>query len=363
VKIPTISRVLVLVGALLLGGMYVLPLWRIDLGAPQYPEGLGLLIRINTVEGQKPQDLANINSLNHYIGMQAIEPEAIPELRYMPWVLGGLIALGLAAAIVARRRMVWAWLGALAGAGALGLFDFWRWGYDYGHNLDPQAIIKVPGLTYSPPLIGTKQLLNFTATSLPASGAYLAGAAFLLGVAAIWLSCRHMRSSGLSAANAGSGGARSRAIAALLILGVAVACTSSALPVRYGEDACAHCRMVITDPRFGGSVVTTKGRTEQFDSMDCLLAFVRGLPESPREVLVADFRNPGQMLSADDAVFTRSEMVHGPMGATWIAELRGSDEAAARGEREQLSFADLLDMSEPAVAGAAGPHHHGTAAP
>ena len=40
-----------------------------------------MLIRINTVTGIKPNDLANINGLNHYIGMKAIEPDAIPELR------------------------------------------------------------------------------------------------------------------------------------------------------------------------------------------------------------------------------------------------------------------------------------------
>ena len=62
----------------------------------------------------------------------------------------------------------------LFAAGALaGLADFYRWGYDYGHNLDPEAIIKIPGMSYQPPLIGTKQLLNFQATSWPASGGWI----------------------------------------------------------------------------------------------------------------------------------------------------------------------------------------------
>jgi copper chaperone NosL len=38
------SRVILAVAALLLGVLYILPLWRIDLVAPQYPEGLGLRI-------------------------------------------------------------------------------------------------------------------------------------------------------------------------------------------------------------------------------------------------------------------------------------------------------------------------------
>ena len=75
---PKSARLLVAVAALLMSLGYVLPLWRIDLIAPQYPEGLGILIKVNTVVGVKEQDLNSINNLNHYIGMQRIEPDAIP---------------------------------------------------------------------------------------------------------------------------------------------------------------------------------------------------------------------------------------------------------------------------------------------
>lgn len=78
-----------------------------------------------------------------------------------------------------------AWLVALMSAGTAGMVDFYSWEYHYGHNLDMEnAIIKVPGMTYQPPLIGSKQLLNFTATSWPASGAWVIAIAFGLGVAA-----------------------------------------------------------------------------------------------------------------------------------------------------------------------------------
>lgn len=181
-----LSRLLIGIGALLLAALYALPLWSISLFAPQYPEGLGMTIRLTTVTGQRPNDLATINQLNHYIGMKPIEPGAITELRYFPLIVGILIVLGLAAAVFAHRRLVIAWLTGLALFGAASLADFWRWAYDYGHNIDvDHAIIKIPGMTYQPPLIGVKQLLNFTASSWPAVGAYLALAAFLLGVAAL----------------------------------------------------------------------------------------------------------------------------------------------------------------------------------
>ena len=181
-----LSRILTVAGALLLTALYVVPLWSIQLFAPQYPEGLGMRIRLTTVAGDRPNDLQTINQLNHYIGMKVIDPDGIPELRYFPIVVAALIALGLLAALLGKRRLVIAWLGGLAAFGAAGLVDFWRWSYDYGHNLDfEHAVIKVPGMTYQPPIIGTKQLLNFTASSWPAAGAYIALAAFALGVLAL----------------------------------------------------------------------------------------------------------------------------------------------------------------------------------
>ena len=188
--VPPLSRLLTAVAAVLLLGVFAFPIWRIDLEAPQYPEGIGMLIRVNTVEGIKPNDLANINGLNHYIGMKAIEPDAIPELRYMPWIVGALAAAGLAAAAVGRRAPLVAWLGAFLAAGLVGLADFWKWGYDYGHDLDPNAIIKIPDMSYQPPLLGSKQLLNFTAHSWPDAGGVLAGLAFALGVLALVVAVR-----------------------------------------------------------------------------------------------------------------------------------------------------------------------------
>ena len=98
------SRVAILVASLALGLLYVLPVWTIDLEAPQYPEGIGMVIRLHTIEGQKEHDLNNINNLNHYIGMQAIEPDSIPELRWMPIIVAVLMVTGIGVATLGRRR-------------------------------------------------------------------------------------------------------------------------------------------------------------------------------------------------------------------------------------------------------------------
>lgn len=195
-----ISRLLVGIAALLLMALYVLPLWQVRLVAPQYPEGLGMYIHIDTVRGSTETDLNNINELNHYIGMDRIEADAIAELVVMPWIVGALILSGLAVAGVGRARLLYGWCAAFVLLGIAGLADFWRWEYNYGHHLDMEtAIIKIPGMSYQPPIIGSKQLLNFTATSWPASGGILAGAAFALAFLAAVLTWRARHGAGAAA--------------------------------------------------------------------------------------------------------------------------------------------------------------------
>jgi hypothetical protein len=176
------SRLLLAAAALLLSLVYVLPIWRVALEAPQYPGGIGMLIHVSTITGLHPHDLQNINGLNHYIGMKPIVPDAIPELRLMPWLFGGLIALGLLAVALGRRWGLYAWTGLFGLLLAVGFADYYRWGYDYGHDLSPDAAIKVPGMAYQPPLIGSKQMLNFTAHSWPDLGGLAVFAAFALAV-------------------------------------------------------------------------------------------------------------------------------------------------------------------------------------
>jgi copper chaperone NosL len=192
----TLSRVLLALASAMLLAALALPLWRVQLHAPQYPEGLGMEITARTVRGATEHDLQSINSLNHYIGMKAIEPDAIAELRVIPWLIAGLAAAGLIVAGIGRRGIVIGWLAAFGALGLAGLWDFYRWEYSYGHDLDyAHAIIKVTGMTYQPPLIGTKQLLNFTASSWPSIGSIAIGLAFVLGVASLVVAIRAHRES------------------------------------------------------------------------------------------------------------------------------------------------------------------------
>src|SRR5690349_7229114 len=101
-RMRSASRWTIAAASLILLALYLLPLWKIQLHAPQYPEGLGLRIWVDRITGAGPNDLNSINNLNHYIGMHAIHPDDFPELRFMPWILGGFIALGLGVALSGR---------------------------------------------------------------------------------------------------------------------------------------------------------------------------------------------------------------------------------------------------------------------
>lgn len=183
VRATRLQRVLLALSAVLLGVSVLFPLWKVSLTAPQYPEGLGMHIWAHTVSGIEPNDLQNINGLNHYIGMATIEPDEIEELEYMRPGMIGMALLGLGLAAMGRRRLMVLWSAALALAAVAGMADFYKWEYEYGHNLDYEhAPIKIPGMAYQPPLIGSKQLLNFTATSLPATGGVLAIASVSIAV-------------------------------------------------------------------------------------------------------------------------------------------------------------------------------------
>lgn len=168
-KLNNVSRIIIAITSLVIIVAYFVPVWRIDLFAPQYPEGLVMKIWIYKLSG----DVDIINGLNHYIGMKKISVEMFPEFSYLVYLVAAFILYGLVISFTGSRKILFSYLVVSAICGALVLYDFYQWGYDYGHNLNPDAPIKVPGMGYQPPLIGHKKLLNFDAYSMPDVGGYV----------------------------------------------------------------------------------------------------------------------------------------------------------------------------------------------
>ncbi len=167
--IKSLHRAILIVCGMALFAVIALPIWRIELDAAQYPEGLELLIYSYRLDGQ----VDIINGLNHYIGMKTLHADDFIEFTVLPYIIGVFALVFLLVGLLGRRR----WLNVLFVGflvfGVVAMVDFWRWLYDYGHDLDPAAPIKVPGMAYQPPMIGFKQLLNFGAYSIPDVGGWI----------------------------------------------------------------------------------------------------------------------------------------------------------------------------------------------
>lgn len=182
-----VSRMLLVAAiAVLLAGA-LLPLWRIQLVAPQYAEGLRLdMYTYKIAAGHDGQDLHEINTLNHYIGMKPIDEADFVEMTWMPFAVGVFALLTLRAAAIGRVGSV---VDLAVLFGYFGLFSLASFAYrlyTYGHQLDPRAPMTIePFMTV---LVGSQQIANFVQTSLPLAGTVCMGL-YLAGLgAAIWLS-------------------------------------------------------------------------------------------------------------------------------------------------------------------------------
>lgn len=150
------------------------PMWTIRMAAPQYPEGLSLVIYAHTIEGgHDGNDLREINILNHDIGMKSLARADMSDLDWIPFALGFMVILCLRCAVIGTVRSLIdiVVITAYVTAFALGRFVYRL--YTYGHNLNPDAPVRIPGFT--PVIFGTKQVANFTTSSYPALGTILVG--------------------------------------------------------------------------------------------------------------------------------------------------------------------------------------------
>lgn len=170
------SKILMIIGSFLLLGLFAFPLWNITLEAPQYPIPLGMDIYIDKFVGANDEfDVKNINLMNHYVGMKYI-PEQILEFKIFPIVIGLMAFLGIVIGFVGKYKLFFAWFILMTLLGIAGMYDFYLWEYDYGHDLDPNAIMKFTNpdgsvMGFQPPLWGSKKILNFVAHSYPRAGA------------------------------------------------------------------------------------------------------------------------------------------------------------------------------------------------
>ncbi|MBP5998895.1 MAG: nitrous oxide reductase accessory protein NosL [Sediminibacterium sp.] len=316
-KLTPITRIALLIGGVLLLAVLYVPIWGISLDAPQYPEGLSMYIYANKLGG----NVDIINGLNHYIGMKTLHNEDFIEFKIIPYFIVFFSGLFILTAILANRKLLITLLALFVSFGIIAMVDFWRWEYDYGHNLNPDAAIKVPGMSYQPPLIGYKQLLNFGAYSMPDIGGIIFILVGLLLVVLIVVELR-IQKKRKSLNNV------AKNTAFLLVLISFSACETGPRPINMTRDNCAHCKMNITDNRFGAELVTKKGKMFIFDDAVCMIAFIKSKEVKKNDIknhYLVDYTGTHQLINADDAFIVKSETIKGPMNGHLVAFAKEDD--------------------------------------
>jgi hypothetical protein len=154
-------------------GSFFLPWWRFWLYAPQYPNGLQLVISLTGMSG----DVREIDLLNHYIGMAHLEDAAPAERQLAGFGVAAIAVLTLGLLLLSGRR-----LNKIVAIPAIAfpvvfLADSFYWLYSFGHRLDPKAPLHIGAFT--PQMFGNGRIGQFETFAQPHVGFWLA----VLGVA------------------------------------------------------------------------------------------------------------------------------------------------------------------------------------
>lgn len=240
--------------------------------------------------------------------MRKISVAMFPEFEFLVYVAGFYILLGLIIAVIGNRKVLFWYIIFTLFGGAFAMYDYYRWGYEYGHNLDDTAPIKVPGLSYQPPMLGHKRLLNFDAYSYPDIGGWIviiaASAIFL-----IWFyDWKRARKKRLQL---------SSAFLSSLILFFMVGCSAQPEPLNIGKDICHFCKMGIADARFGAELISKKGKVFKFDDIGCMVNFMKadGIEQKDiSQTVVINYEKKNDFIDTGKAVYIKSEVVKSPMG-------------------------------------------------
>lgn len=282
------------------------PIWKIELTAPQYPEGLLITINADGLGG----DVEIINGLNHYIGMKTLHNEEFIEFKILPYLISIFAFFFILVALFRNRKLMFSLFVSFLLFGTIAMIDFWRWEYNYGHNLDPNAAIIVPGMAYQPPLIGYKQLLNFGAYSIPGIGGWLFIIAGLFLLLCIIIDYR-IKQNVVKLR-------KTMTIAVLNTVFLSISgCSAEPEPIKLGKDNCHYCKMTISDNKYGAEVITTKGKVFKYDDPKCLFSEISEGSinrNNIKDIYFTDFCKNHGLIKSQNGFYIRSNGLKSPMG-------------------------------------------------
>jgi len=115
-----------------------------------------------------------------------------------------------------------------------------------------------------------------------------------------------------------------RHVVMMLMVGVLAAGCGGGAPepaaLDAGKEACAFCRMTVSQAEFASQVVAPGELPKFFDDLGCLGSYLTGTPEVPPSavIFVTDHRTKA-WVRAEDAVFSRVPSLATPMSSHLVA--------------------------------------------
>lgn len=170
-----------MLAALVLMASMMLPYWEMKLTAPQYPKGLYTRVYVNHLEG----DVAEIDALNHYLGMPKLDEGGQLERSVSVLALSviGLLMLGTTfvhnrwASLFVIPALLWP----LVFLGDLALIL-----YQYGHSIDPKSALGGAIKPFTPPIFGPGNIGQFGTVAEAGPGLILAVVSSGLLLLGLW---------------------------------------------------------------------------------------------------------------------------------------------------------------------------------
>ncbi len=104
------------------------------------------------------------------------------------------------------------------------------------------------------------------------------------------------------------------------------------VPIKLNVDQCDFCKMKISDSKYGGEIITEKGRVYKFDDIGCMISYTNENKLQVFDFYVTDFVNNNALINVKDAHFLTGEFFSSPMRGNIAAF--GSKEEATKIQEE-----------------------------
>ena len=136
------------------------------------------------------------------------------------------------------------------------------------------------------------------------------------------------------------------ALTSVLVLLSACQSTDVSQPpeIRYGEDVCEECKMIISEPRFAAAYYTPDGTARHFDDLSGMCIYHNKHEEEVATFWVHDY-DTEEWIDAKEATYVMSEEIHTPMGygVVAFAETDRAEALAAESSGMLMTFDQVME--------------------